>query len=101
MSGRRFSIAIYHNLPAGGAKRSLIEMAKRLTQRGHHIDAYYLDNGKETDPSLNPVVRKVYPVAFRPHPLFSLNLAGEERFSIKLPERPGTLKNVPLQQGSN
>jgi glycosyltransferase involved in cell wall biosynthesis len=35
-------IAVYHNLPSGGAKRTLYESMKRLSQR-HTLDVYTLD----------------------------------------------------------
>lgn len=33
-------IALYHNLPSGGARRAVYEIVKRLTARGHTVDEY-------------------------------------------------------------
>jgi len=39
-------IAVYYNLPPGGAKRILYEQIKKLSKK-HHIDAYTLSSFDE------------------------------------------------------
>jgi len=34
------NVALYHNLPSGGARRGMVEMAKGLVARGHVVDEY-------------------------------------------------------------
>jgi glycosyltransferase involved in cell wall biosynthesis len=50
-------LAIYHNLPSGGAKRSLHELVSRLAKH-HHIDVYTLQSGNHTFADLRPYVQK-------------------------------------------
>ncbi|NLG29411.1 MAG: glycosyltransferase family 4 protein, partial [Chloroflexi bacterium] len=61
-------IAIYHNLPSGGGKRALYEMARRLAQR-HTLDVYTLSSADHAYCDLRPLARQhvVYP--FAPLPL--------------------------------
>ena len=40
-------IALYHNCPAGGAKRAIYEFAKGLTALDHKIDVYSPDTAEE------------------------------------------------------
>src|SRR6266540_892449 len=57
-------IAIYHNLPSGGAKRSLYEQVRRTNQQ-HHYDLYRLDlNENESFMDLRPLVESVYSYPF-------------------------------------
>ena len=61
-------IAIYHNLPSGGAKRALYEIVKRLAKR-HGLDVYTLSCADHEFCDLRPYAREhiVYP--FGPLPL--------------------------------
>jgi glycosyltransferase involved in cell wall biosynthesis len=54
------NIALYHNLPSGGAKRSFYYVAKFLSQQGHILDLYTL-NRRDTDEflPLDPYVRRI------------------------------------------
>lgn len=63
-------IAVYHNLPSGGAKRALYEMTRRLAAR-HAIDVYTLSTGDHAFCDLRPVVdqHRIYP--FEPARLFN------------------------------
>lgn len=68
-------IAVFHNLPQGGAKRALYEFSKELKKRGHTIDAYLPETANELFLPLDKVVDKkfVYPV----RTLFSdINITG-------------------------
>jgi glycosyltransferase involved in cell wall biosynthesis len=63
-------IAVYHNLPSGGAKRTLYEEVRRLTGK-HHIDVFTLSSANHEFADLRPFAahHKVYD--FEPRPLFS------------------------------
>ncbi|HID51794.1 MAG TPA: glycosyltransferase family 1 protein [Anaerolineae bacterium] len=63
-------IALYHNLPSGGAKRTLSEAARRLAGH-HHLDVYTLSSANHEFADLRPFVdnHKVY--EFAPRPLFN------------------------------
>ena len=52
-------IALFHNLPAGGAKRVLHEHARHLSARGHTLDAFVLDTADEAFLPLAPLCRRV------------------------------------------
>ncbi|MFH1656693.1 MAG: glycosyltransferase family 4 protein [Candidatus Nealsonbacteria bacterium] len=56
-------IAVFHNLPAGGAKRTLYEELKILSQN-NHIDLFQYDITSENIFNLKPFVRKVYRFKF-------------------------------------
>lgn len=62
-------IAVYHNLPSGGAKRSLYESVKRLSQR-HSLDVYTLDTSDMEYCSLEEYRAAEYVYHFSPSRLF-------------------------------
>ena len=53
-------IAVFHNLPAGGAKRALYEQARRLRERGHTLHGYTLTNRSAEYLPLEEVCDQVY-----------------------------------------
>ena len=63
-------IALYHNLPSGGAKRTLSEAARRLAVH-HQLDVYTLSSANHEFADIRPFVdsHKVY--EFAPRPLFN------------------------------
>jgi glycosyltransferase involved in cell wall biosynthesis len=63
-------IALYHNLPSGGAKRSVNEAVRRLVDR-HHIDTYTLSCANHEFADIRPFVAKHVIYDFRPSPLFN------------------------------
>ena len=63
-------IALYHNLPSGGAKRSLYETVRRLTA-DYHNDVHTLSTADESFCDLRPFVNKYEMVTFKPSCLFS------------------------------
>lgn len=86
-------IALFHNLPAGGAKRALFEHARELHSLGHVMDGYSLDSASENYLPLSPLCRQfysypvpdAYSVAMRRllyHPGMKVlwKIAGKERF---------------------
>ncbi len=62
-------IAIYHNLPSGGAKRALQELVKGLGPR-HHVDVFTLSSADHGFADLRPHVNGHAVVDFQPLPLF-------------------------------
>jgi len=68
-------IAIYHNLPTGGAKRAVFEITKELKNRNYSIDEYTLDYSSLNYKSLKPLVnqQKVF------------NFPTKKRFKQRLP----------------
>ncbi len=62
-------IAIYHNLPSGGAKRTLYESMKRLSQR-HTLDVYTLDTSDQNFCNLKPLSNNEIILHFSPSKRF-------------------------------
>jgi glycosyltransferase involved in cell wall biosynthesis len=58
-------IAVYHDLPSGGAKRTLYESMKRLSQR-HTLDVYTLDTADREFCDLKPYSNAEYVFHFSP-----------------------------------
>jgi glycosyltransferase involved in cell wall biosynthesis len=58
-------IAIYHNLPSGGAKRTLYEAVKRLVGK-HHIDVYTLSCANHEFADLRPFIESYQIFDFKP-----------------------------------
>ncbi len=63
-------IAIYHNLPSGGAKRALFEITKRLSA-SHYIDAYSLSTADNAFCDLRPFVQNQIIYPYEPSALFT------------------------------
>jgi glycosyltransferase involved in cell wall biosynthesis len=61
-------IAVYHNLPSGGAKRALLEFTSRMSGR-HHLDVFSLTSADHGFADLRPFVHKYRTFEFRPLPL--------------------------------
>ncbi|MEK7091302.1 MAG: glycosyltransferase family 4 protein [Patescibacteria group bacterium] len=57
-------IAVFHNLPPGGAKRTVYEQVKYLSRR-HEIHLYELTGTDEKFLSLRPLVKSVHVYPFR------------------------------------
>lgn len=62
-------IAVFHNLPSGGAKRTLLEQVKRLTAH-HQIDVFTLSCAEHDFCDLRPYAGKCLIAPFSPLPLF-------------------------------
>ena len=56
------NIAVFHNLPAGGGKRSTYEWIKLMT-KNHEVDLYFYDSQTEKFLDIRPFVRKTIPVS--------------------------------------
>lgn len=63
-------IALYHNLPSGGAKRTLYEMVRQLTDK-HQIDVFTLSCANHTFADLRPYADHYHIYNFAPWPLFN------------------------------
>lgn len=63
-------IALYHNLPSGGAKRTLQEATKRLARR-HQIDVFTLSEANHSFSDIRPFVDKHNVFNFSVGTLFS------------------------------
>lgn len=61
-------IAVYHNLPSGGAKRALVEIVRRLIAR-HSIDVFTLESADHDFCDLRPYCEKHVIFPFAPWPL--------------------------------
>jgi len=63
-------IAVFHDLPSGGAKRTLHELVKRLRLR-HAIELYALTTADESFCDLRPLVAAHRQIAYAPSRLFN------------------------------
>ena len=63
-------IALYHNLPSGGAKRAVFEWAQRLAAK-HMLDVFTLSNANHAFCDLRPFVHAHRVFDFAPHRLLA------------------------------
>jgi glycosyltransferase involved in cell wall biosynthesis len=61
-------IAVYHDLPSGGAKRALFNYAKGLVGRGHTVDVYAPPTADEDFLDLRPIASGYHEVPLRSGP---------------------------------
>jgi glycosyltransferase involved in cell wall biosynthesis len=61
-------IALFHDLPSGGAKRTAHELVKRLAAR-HHIEVYALSTADEQFGDLRPIAQAYHRIDYQPSPL--------------------------------
>ncbi len=61
-------IAVFHNLPSGGAKRTLREQIRGLTRRGHEAEVFTLSSAEHDFADLRPHARSHRVLPFRPMP---------------------------------
>jgi hypothetical protein len=59
MSENKYKIAVFHNLPSGGAKRSLYTYIQYLTNHGHTVDVYIPETANEDYLPLEEVASSV------------------------------------------
>lgn len=59
-------IALYHNLPSGGARRGMVEMTRGLAARGHVVDEICPETADLSFLPLDGVVRRRTVFPFRP-----------------------------------
>ena len=63
---RQLKIAVFHNLPSGGAKRSLYTYIQYLTQQGHIVDVFIPDTANEEYLPLENVATSVVKYEVKP-----------------------------------
>jgi glycosyltransferase involved in cell wall biosynthesis len=66
---RSLRIALFHNLPSGGAKRTTYEQAKRLA-RCHKVDLFTLSTAEQEYADIRPFVGETAILPFRPGRLY-------------------------------
>ena len=62
-------IALFHNLPSGGAKRAVFEWTQRLAQR-HTIDLFTMQSADHSFCDIGPFINDTYDWSFVPRRLF-------------------------------
>jgi glycosyltransferase involved in cell wall biosynthesis len=72
-------IALYHNVPSGGAKRAIFEWVKRL-KNDNVIDVYSLATADHDYCDIRPLVHKHYVYPFTPRKLFKSPLGRLNQF---------------------
>jgi glycosyltransferase involved in cell wall biosynthesis len=72
-------IAVYHNLPSGGAKRSLFEYARRLASEDR-LDVFTLTSADHSFGDVRPFVSRHEVLPFRPLPLLQPPLGRLNQF---------------------
>ena len=95
----KLKIAVFHNLPSGGAKRALYDHVKYLVSSGHEIDVFVPETANESFLSLAELVNnfKVFPVKtgfLRSLIYFKLNPETPSNDLISLKELELTEKNI-------
>lgn len=74
-------IAIWHNLPSGGAKRSLYYEVRELVRRGHHVESWCPDSADQGYLPLGELIAEhVLPLARPSRPRGLARLGGAYRF---------------------
>jgi hypothetical protein len=53
-------IAVFHNLPSGGAKRALFNYVDYLQKKGHYIDVYVTETANEEFLPLENICDNLY-----------------------------------------
>ncbi|RAP45911.1 MAG: glycosyl transferase [Methanosphaera sp. rholeuAM6] len=66
MSKKQLKIAVFHNLPSGGAKRSLYTYIQYLTQQGHIVDVFIPETANEEYLPLENVATSVVKYDVKP-----------------------------------
>jgi glycosyltransferase involved in cell wall biosynthesis len=95
-------IAIYHDLPSGGAKRALYEIARRLSA-SHTLDLFSLTSSEQEFGDIRPFCRRQELLPFRPgrllaSPLGRLNQLQRWRDLLRL-ERLGRAAAAQIDAG--
>ena len=66
MNKKQLKIAVFHNLPSGGAKRSLYTYIQYLTQQGHIVDVFIPETANEEYLPLESVASNVTKYEVKP-----------------------------------
>ena len=73
-----------HNLPSGGARRTLVEQCRGLRARGHVVEAFFPDTSDEAFLPVRPVVDAVHVWPVPAPPSREVSLFGQVRASSVL-----------------
>ncbi len=100
-------IAIFHNLPSGGAKRALYDHVKYLASSGHEVDVFVPETANETFLPLAEIVNdlKIFPVKngfLRSwiYSKFNYNTPDQDIISMKSLESTEKDIAIAIDQGS-
>jgi len=74
---KRIKIAIYHNLPGGGARKAINDIARGLEERGHEVDAYNGENFHSIGTIKKYGIQYLLPVNLWRYKKFCQKLASE------------------------
>lgn len=66
MTNKQLKIAVFHNLPSGGAKRSLYTYIDYLTKHGHIVDVFIPSTANEDYLPLEPIVTNLIKYDVKP-----------------------------------
>lgn len=66
MNKKQLKIAVFHNLPSGGAKRSLYTYIQYLTQQGHIVDVFIPETANEEYLPLENVASSIVKYEVKP-----------------------------------
>ena len=66
MNKKQLNIAVFHNLPSGGAKRSLYTYVEYLTKHGHIVDVFIPETANEEYLPLDSVANNVIKYDVKP-----------------------------------
>lgn len=66
MTDKHLKIAVFHNLPSGGAKRSLYTYIDYLTNHGHHVDVFIPETANEDYLPLDSVANNIMKYDVKP-----------------------------------
>jgi len=66
LNKKQLKIAVFHNLPSGGAKRSLYTYIQYLTQQGHIVDVFIPETANEDYLPLENVASSVIKYDVKP-----------------------------------
>ncbi len=66
MNRKQLKIAVFHNLPSGGAKRSLYTYVNYLTQQGHIVDVFIPETANEEYLPLDSVANNLIKYDVKP-----------------------------------
>ena len=90
MNKKQLKIAVFHNLPSGGAKRSLYTYIQYLAQQGHIVDVFIPETANEEYLPLEAVANSVIKYEVKPsffreqiYSIFSYVPAIIKRVSVK------------------
>jgi glycosyltransferase involved in cell wall biosynthesis len=75
MATRPLRIAVWHNLPSGGAKRALHDHVRGLVERGHHVEAWCTPSAEQTYLPLSEFVKE-HVVAMKLRPAVPVRAAA-------------------------